>query len=122
MCDHPLSRNNERLLYFGFASCATGRHQPACEYHYCQNESDSLHWFLRLLILVVRYSTAVSSSSLPVAKRSTLSCFASIRSECPWRIRSAAMRPDAGECMTPWPLKPFTKYKPSTFGDGPMTA
>ena len=34
----------------------------------------------------------------------------------------AATLPDAGECITPWPLKPFTKYKPSTVGAGPMIA
>jgi hypothetical protein len=32
------------------------------------------------------------------------------------------MRPEAGECMTPWPLKPLTKKKPATSGAGPMLA
>ena len=68
------------------------------------------------------YNTAVSSNNFPCLNRSTFSCDASIRSEWPCRIRSAVMRPEAGECMTPWPLKPLTKYKPSTFGEGPMIA
>lgn len=50
---------------------------------------------------VAHQSTAVSSNNRPVAKRSTLSWVASIRSERPCRIKSAVMRPEAGECITP---------------------
>src|SRR5947207_3724130 len=56
---------------------------------------------------VIAYNIAVSSRDRPSAKRLTLNCEASIRSEWPCRIRSALTRPDAGECITPWPLKPF---------------
>src|SRR5438128_386842 len=68
------------------------------------------------------YSIAVSSRDRPSANRLTLNCEASIRSECPLRIKSAVTRPEAGECMTPWPLKPFTKNNPSTSGAGPIIA
>ena len=31
------------------------------------------------------------------------------------------MRPVAGECITPWPLKPFARKNPGTSLTGPIT-
>src|SRR5205814_597911 len=81
----------------------------------------------RLWLLLLRYlfdcrpthKTAVSSISLPAAKRDSPNNDVSTRSHLPVRINSPRIFPVEGACITPCPLNPLARKNPGTPSTGP---